>query len=135
VEQHATVELVPGMHAPRRARAFTGETLAGWDVRPPDVEAVQLVVSELVTNALRHAPDSPAVTLQLVLMGDCIRVLVSDCGAGEPERNQLDPGSGAVSGRGLWIVDAITERWGTARDERGGKTVWGELRTGSMSKF
>jgi anti-sigma regulatory factor (Ser/Thr protein kinase) len=134
VEHVATLELIPDLRAPRAARTFAAETLAAWDVSPPDVEAVQLVVSELVTNALRHAPDSPAVTLQLARMDDCIRVLVSDEGPGDPEQNEPDPGSGVVSGRGLWLVDAFTERWGTARDERGGKTVWGELRTGSISK-
>jgi anti-sigma regulatory factor (Ser/Thr protein kinase) len=130
VEQHAALELVPELRAPRAARAFAAETIAGWDLPADNVEPVQLVVSELVTNALRHAPQSRTVTLELVLMDDCIRVLVSDGGAGEPERNQPEPESD-VRGRGIWIVDAFTERWGTQRDDRGGKTVWGELRVGA----
>jgi anti-sigma regulatory factor (Ser/Thr protein kinase) len=130
VEQHATLELVPGLRAPRTARAFVAETLANWDLRDDAVEAAQLVASELVTNALRHAPESPDVMLRLVLMDDCIRVLVTDGGPGEPEPRQPDPGTGIEDGRGIWIVDAFTDRWGTERDESGGKTVWGELRTG-----
>ena len=133
MEQHATLELAPELRAPRAARAFAAETLAGWDLPTDCVESAQLVVSELVTNALRHAPESPTVTLQLVLTGDCVRVLVSDHGSGEPERIQSEPGSD-VRGRGIWIVDAFTERWGTEPDDGGGKTVWGELRVGAMTE-
>lgn len=133
MEQHATLELVPELRAPRAARTFAAETLAGWDLPTDCVEAAQLVVSELVTNAVRHAPGSPAVTLQLTLTDDCIRVLVSDQGPGDPERIRSDPGSD-VRGRGIWIVDAFTERWGTEPDDGGGKTVWGELRVGPATE-
>jgi len=133
VEQHATLKLVPELRAARAARAFTAQTLARWNLPAERVEVAQLVVSELVTNALRHAPHSPTVTLQLVLTDDCMRVLVSDAGPGEPEQSEPEPDSD-VSGRGIWIVDAFTDRWGTERDGRGGKTVWGELRVGAATR-
>ena len=135
MQRHATLDLVPGLGAPHTARAFTGETLAAWDVRPPDVEAVQLVVSELVTNALIHAPESQAITLQLLADDACVQVRVSDEGLNSPERrNAPDPGSGIENGRGIWIVDAFTDHWGTESGEHGGKTVWCEVPTERMSK-
>jgi anti-sigma regulatory factor (Ser/Thr protein kinase) len=135
MQRHATLELVPGLAAPRTARAFTGETLAAWDVRPPDVEAVQLVVSELVTNALTHARESHAIMLQLLADDACVQVRVSDEGLNAPEqRSAPDPGSGIESGRGIWIVDAFTDHWGTEPGEHGGKTVWCEVPTERMSK-
>jgi anti-sigma regulatory factor (Ser/Thr protein kinase) len=135
MQRHATLELVPGLTAPHTARAFTGETLAAWDVTPPDVEAVQLVVSELVTNALTHAPESQAIVLQLLADDACVQVRVSDEGLNAPEqRSAPDPGSGIESGRGIWIVDAFTDHWGTEPGEHGGKTVWCEVPTERMSK-
>jgi len=134
VEHDATLELVPGLRAPHAARAFTGETLNAWDVRAGDVEAVQLVVSELVTNALRHAPQSPVITLRLLSREQCVHVRVSDRGPGAPElRSPPDPGGVLENGRGVWIVEAITDRWGTERDGRGGKTVWCEVPTEKAS--
>jgi anti-sigma regulatory factor (Ser/Thr protein kinase) len=130
VEHHATLELVPGLRAPHAARSFASENLTAWDVQAQDVEVVQLVVSELVTNALRHAPESQAITLQLLAGEGSVQVRVSDCGRGAPERRSPpDPGTGIESGRGVWIVDAFTDHWGTEPDGHGGKTVWCEIRT------
>jgi anti-sigma regulatory factor (Ser/Thr protein kinase) len=129
VEQHATVELVPALRAPHAARAFAAETLAAWDVRAEEIEAVQLVASELVTNAVLHAAESQTVTLQLVMIDGCVRVMVSDGGRGEPERRSPADRPVAESGRGVWIVDALADHWGTETNERGGKTVWCEMST------
>jgi len=131
VEHHATLELVPDLRAPHAARSFASEILTAWEMKASDIEAVQLVVSELVTNALRHAPESPAITLQLLLAGDgSVQVRVSDSGRGAPERRSPpDPGTGIENGRGVWIVDAFTHHWGTEPDGHGGKTIWCEIRT------
>jgi anti-sigma regulatory factor (Ser/Thr protein kinase) len=135
MQRHATLELVPGLRAPRTARVFTGETLAAWDVDTGAVEAAQLVVSELVTNALLHAPESRAITLQLLASDDSVQVRVSDEGMQSPSRQSPpDPKSGIESGRGVWIVEAFTDDWGTEPDEHGGKTVWCEVPTERVSK-
>jgi anti-sigma regulatory factor (Ser/Thr protein kinase) len=135
MQRNATLDVVPGLGAPHTARAFTRETLAAWEVRSPDVEAVQLVVSELVTNALTHAPESRAITLQLLGDDACVQVRVSDEGRNAPERRSVsDPESGIENGRGIWIVDAFTDHWGTESGEHGGKTVWCEVPTERMSK-
>jgi anti-sigma regulatory factor (Ser/Thr protein kinase) len=130
VEHDATLELVPDLRAPHAARSFANEILTAWDVQAQDVEALQLVISELVTNALRHAPESPAITLQLLARDGSVQVRVSDRGGGTPERRSpSDPATGIESGRGVWIVDAFTDHWGTEADGHGGKTVWCEVRT------
>lgn len=129
MDQQATLELVPALRAPRAARAFVDETLTAWDVQADEVEAAKLVVSELVTNAVLHAPESPTISLDLRLTSGVVRVLVTDGGLGEPERQaQPDPWWGET-GRGVWLVNAFTERWGTETHGRDGKTVWCELRT------
>jgi anti-sigma regulatory factor (Ser/Thr protein kinase) len=127
VNQQATLQLVPALRAPRAARAFVAETLTAWNVRADEVEAAQLVVSELVTNAVLHAAGSPTISLDLHLTDGAVRVLVSDGSLGEPDRRlRPDPRRGET-GRGVWLVDAFAECWGTETHGRDGKTVWCEL--------
>lgn len=131
MNEQATLQLVPALRAPRAARAFVAETLTAWDVQADEVEAAKLVVSELVTNAVLHAPQSSTISLDLRLTDGVVRVLVTDGGLGEPERQaQADPWT-RETGRGLSLVDAFTERWGTETHGRDGKTVWCELRAGA----
>jgi anti-sigma regulatory factor (Ser/Thr protein kinase) len=133
VDQQATLQLVPALRVPRAARTFVAETLTAWDVQADGVEAVKLVVSELVTNAVLHAPESPTISVGLRLTDDVVRVLVTDGGLHEPERQApRDPWT-AETGRGVWLVDAFTEQWGTETHGRNGKTVWCELRAGATT--
>ena len=131
VDQQATLQLVPALRAPRAARTFVAETLTAWDVQADGVEAVKLVVSELVTNAVLHAPDSPTISVGLRLTDDVVRVLVTDGGLHEPERQAPPDPWTAETGRGVWLVDAFTEQWATETHGRNGKTVWCELRAGA----
>ena len=127
MNQQATLELVPALRAPRAARAFVAETLTAWNVQADEVEAAQLVVSELVTNAVLHAADSPTISVELRLTDGAVRVLVSDGGLGEPDRRPHPDPRTSETGRGVWLVDAFAERWGTEMHGRDGKTVWCEL--------
>jgi anti-sigma regulatory factor (Ser/Thr protein kinase) len=95
--------------------------------RADEVEAAQLVVSELVTNAVLHASDSPTISLDLRLTDGAVRVMVSDGGLGEPDRGPHPDPRTSETGRGVWLVDAFAERWGTEMHGRDGKTVWCEL--------
>ena len=133
MDEQATLQLVPALRAPRVARAFVADTLTAWAVQADGVEAAKLVVSELVTNAVLHAPESPTISVGLGLTDDLVRVLVTDRGLGEPQRRgPPDPGT-AETGRGAWLVDAFTERWGTETHGRDGKTVWCELRASALT--
>ena len=107
--------------APREAR---GRVRQLRDVFGPDrVDDATLLVSELVTNAVKYGPEHEAIKLIVASGGDRARVTVHDLGAGSvPEmRRQDDPGPG---GHGLRLVDAIADRWGV---ERGSTRVWFEL--------
>jgi anti-sigma regulatory factor (Ser/Thr protein kinase) len=126
MNQLATIDLAPARHAPRLARTFAAETLARWSIGVEDVETVRLVVSELVTNAVRHAPTSQRISLELSCHDDVLRVTVSDDSAAPPERGELTS-STAEDGRGVELVDALADRWGS-EPRRGGKVIWCELR-------
>jgi anti-sigma regulatory factor (Ser/Thr protein kinase) len=92
-----------------------------------------LVLSELISNALRHATPLPDATVRVSwwLDGDCLEIAVSD-GGGPTVPAVNEPGSSAIGGRGLGIVDRLSLRWGVeaARDGNAETTVWAELALG-----
>jgi anti-sigma regulatory factor (Ser/Thr protein kinase) len=95
-------------------------------ISPDRCDDAALVVSELVGNALRHARPLADGTLRVawVLDGHRLRVEVTDGGgATTPELRPAPELRMAVSGRGLAIVDALAEAWGSHSD-RSGTTVW-----------
>lgn len=79
------------------------------------------VVSELVTNAVGNARSQVTVAWRL---GDCLIVEVHDEDSRPPVMQR--PDWEALGGRGLWLVDAISQSWGT-RPSRLGKIVWARL--------
>jgi anti-sigma regulatory factor (Ser/Thr protein kinase) len=86
-----------------------------------------LVVSELLSNAIRHAAPLPGskVRVAWTVNNDALRVAVSDAGGGPlPRVTQASPA--APGGRGLSIVETLSSRWGVLRDE-GETTVWAVL--------
>ncbi|MGO9784825.1 MAG: ATP-binding protein [Streptosporangiaceae bacterium] len=86
-----------------------------------------LVVSELLSNAIRHAAPLPGSQIRVAwtLKDDALRVAVSDAGNGPlPRVTQATPA--APGGRGLGIVESLSDRWGVQRDD-GETTVWAVL--------
>ncbi|MDG5806548.1 SpoIIE family protein phosphatase [Streptomyces ossamyceticus] len=103
-----------------RARANVARQLAVWGLEELDFLA-ELVVSELVTNAIRYG--RPPIGLRLI-HDRTLLCEVSDAGSTTPHLRRarvFDEG-----GRGLLLVAQLAERWGT-RHARRGKTVWAEL--------
>ena len=100
------------------ARRFATNALSG---RPAStLEAVELMVSELATNCIRHERTSFHIT---ILGSDReIRIEVTDSGTGTPRMRS--PGPDEPSGRGLRIVDMLSESWGVEPEQPSGKTVW-----------
>ncbi len=96
--------------------------------RPDMVETARLLVSEVVTNAVQHGRGP--VTLRATLTNEDLRVEVEDHDGALPTPAPL--GIWNEHGRGLTIVEALAEEWGTepAADAPGeeGKTVWFRLR-------
>ena len=87
---------------------------------------VELIVSELVTNAVVHG--SGRITLTLELVQDGVRVAVSDQGPGEPTLRRSGPDG---RGRGLVLVDLVAAEWGIRRLADGGKEIWCVVLAGS----
>ncbi|MDR6975018.1 PAS domain-containing protein/anti-sigma regulatory factor (Ser/Thr protein kinase) [Streptomyces sp. 3330] len=104
------------------ARRFTARTLRRWKV-PEAADAVLLVVSELVTNALVHTQGP--VRLDLVLRGDRVRVSVSDSSPRAPAKPVIVDWE-ATGGRGLLLVEAMSDAFGSV-PVAGGKQVWSEI--------
>ena len=105
----------------REARDFTGARLHEWGLG--DVaDVVQLIASELVTNALHHGGGTADIAL--AYRPGVVRVEVRDHGGGQPEL--LDVPLESESGRGMAIVDRLSQRWGVT-PQPDGKTVWAEV--------
>ncbi|MFF2652120.1 SpoIIE family protein phosphatase [Streptomyces sp. NPDC058045] len=112
--------LEPEDAAPGRARRLTRSALARWDLEELS-DSVELLVSEVVTNAVRYT--SRPVTLRL-LRTDVLRCEVGDDVPQLPRLRQAratDEG-----GRGLYLVNKLARRWGATRLSTG-KVVWFEV--------
>jgi anti-sigma regulatory factor (Ser/Thr protein kinase) len=110
------------------ARHFLRDRLVEWEVDPDTVDSAQLCLSELVTNAIMHAGTTSE--LMVHLEGAVLTVMVRDIGAtarpGVPATYLPVPADDdplRVFGRGLTLVDAIADRWGSEQDAYG-TTAW-----------
>jgi anti-sigma regulatory factor (Ser/Thr protein kinase) len=110
--------------AARMARQATLEALVVWRLGHL-ADIIVLLVSELVTNAVRHArPESAGMELRLEAAGGTLRIEVED---GDPRWPQPRTLTGPEeSGFGFVLVDALASKWGV-RDTAAGKAVWVEL--------
>ncbi|MET7616174.1 SpoIIE family protein phosphatase [Streptomyces sp. NPDC005408] len=104
------------------ARRFTSRTLRSWGVTD-ETDAILLIVSELVTNALVHTQGQ--VRLDLTLAGERMRVAVSDASPRAPVKPS-NVNWEATGGRGIMLVEAVSAAYGSV-PLSGGKQVWAEL--------
>ncbi|HEX4063481.1 MAG TPA: ATP-binding protein [Streptosporangiaceae bacterium] len=137
--------LGPEMTSPGLARDFTQQTLHAWALRGL-VDDAAVIVSELVTNALRHGlrltpdgqPADPAAALngsvpppgpiEVILLWPAgpLFCVVTDPGTGAPAVAGPDPD--AEEGRGLQVVQALAAEWGWGMLNPSRKAVWASLR-------
>ncbi|GIH29396.1 ATP-binding protein [Acrocarpospora phusangensis] len=133
-DSHATTcPLRPQADSVKTARDVTRSTLSDWGLSELSDDAT-LVVSELVTNAVRYAlypvdraADSP-ITLMLVRLSPHVLLAVSDPSDEAPIPKEPDFIS--ENGRGLYIVETYSQAWGWDILDAGGKAVWALFRTG-----
>ena len=115
---------------PRWVRALGRGVLREWGL-DPIVETVELVLSELVTNAVKISDDGGAVRVVVRAGGGRVRVEVGDGSTGRPRISEPEPD--AEGGRGLLLVAAVGAGWGTYPVHRtpggppAGKVVWCEI--------
>jgi anti-sigma regulatory factor (Ser/Thr protein kinase) len=110
--------------APSQAR----RTMDQWLREALDVDQlddVKLLVSELVTNAVRHPHDTGRIELEVAIATKRVRVVGSDPGTGFTKPKVGAPPADALGGRGLLIVDRIASRWGVTPGRR--TRVWFEV--------
>ncbi|WP_434481835.1 ATP-binding protein [Streptomyces sp. NBC_01340] len=115
-----------------RARTLLREQATSWKLPEEVTETAVLLLSELTTNAYRHAKVSPGreIWARCALDDDRVRVWVTDANDTLPETRNGSPDD--ESGRGLALVATLADNWGATPREGGiGKTVWFELRLSS----
>jgi anti-sigma regulatory factor (Ser/Thr protein kinase) len=128
----ATSAFPPQPESARRAREFTRITLQDWGMAG-QIDVAELVVSELVTNSLRHGllsaqrmPGEHPIGLTLLRLDPYLMCMVTDPGGQCPVR--IDSCASAESGRGLQVVESCSVRWGWEPITSEGKVVWALLR-------
>jgi anti-sigma regulatory factor (Ser/Thr protein kinase) len=110
--------------APSEARERM-RRLAALHLSAEQVEDAVLLVSELVTNAVKYGPEHGEIQLIVDMDETRMRVTVHDTGAGPlPEMRPLERLPHEGGGHGLRLVDRVSDRWGV---ERGSTRVWFEL--------
>lgn len=120
------VRLPPTEQAPALAREWVGVALG--DVPPSRVETARLLVSELVSNSVRHADLAmqDSILLSLEVAEKRVRVEVTDPGPGFEPLPSPEPH--LDGGYGLVLVDQMADRWGVR--SQGVASVWFELEAG-----
>jgi serine phosphatase RsbU (regulator of sigma subunit) len=119
-DQHVSWTLAAELTSAKRARSLVGRPLRRWGLGDL-VPTAELLVSELVTNAVRYAQGK--IKLRLVREG-VLTLEVFDDSAALPRLRH--PGNEDERGRGLQVVSQLAQRWG-ARRTQSGKVVWCEL--------
>jgi len=125
----STVVLLP--HAPSsvgQARHQLGADLRGHGVAEPAICDATVVLSELMSNAVRHARPMAGAQMRVAwtLSDGALELAVSDGGGPTQPRTERTPSASSPGGRGLGIVDHLSRRWGVRRDDLG-TTVWAVL--------
>jgi anti-sigma regulatory factor (Ser/Thr protein kinase) len=122
-ELNAQFDLPLGPEAAGAARRATRTVLHSWGYTDPGwLDHAEIVISELVTNAVKHG--GGCLSLDLQAHEEHVTVAAADGTAVVPRRRD-DPDSDG--GRGLLLIEALSTRWGV-HDHHGGKRVYVQLR-------
>ncbi|MFE6056772.1 ATP-binding protein [Kitasatospora sp. NPDC056446] len=107
------------------ARQLLRAYLAGLPFGERYRDTAELLLGELFANAVQHgdAPDDRRIEVRFSLVRDRLRIEVHDAGSGRPSVRSSSPDD--ECGRGMFLVDALAERWGCCPRSGGiGKFVW-----------
>lgn len=120
--QQVETHLSPMVNSARAARRFVDSTLNDWACRDA-IDLVVLLTNELVTNAVLHA--GTPIGLRISRVSDRLRVEVGDASERAPttRHHNLE----AQTGRGLALVDSLSDSWGVEHVADDGKVVWFEV--------
>lgn len=115
------VGIAPNVQEVGRIRRVMADVLDSWEVAD-EADDVLMVVSELVTNAVRHAP-CPEIGFTAT-RGDRVLLIEVEDGSALPPVLHRHRGIYAESGRGLALVDMLASAWGWIPHEDGTKSTW-----------
>jgi anti-sigma regulatory factor (Ser/Thr protein kinase)/PAS domain-containing protein len=127
--RNAALELLGGVEAAPRARAFASGVLTSWRFPRELHDLGVLAASELVANSLQHG--TPPMRLRLRRTDRRLIIEVTDGNDHLPRRRRAEPADEA--GRGIAIVATIASNWGSRRAPGGGKAVWCEFALPSVT--
>lgn len=138
-DELAFVELAPTSSSPSWARQFARAILLTWQVQQEAIETAELLVSELMTNAIRASCPTPRngsnaierIALTLRRPPGLLVIEVLDHNPNPPTLH--DAGPDGESGRGLMLVRALSKEWGHQYPPTGGKTVYAVLNAPSCN--
>lgn len=128
MDQHIEWRLPRTPRSVGRARALLAAQAREWKIPDDHANSAVLLLSELMTNACRHArvPAGREVWARCILVGEVLRVEVLDANNALPQPRSAS--SDDESGRGLVLVAALADTWGFEPRPYGiGKAVWFEL--------
>ncbi|CAG7649069.1 ATP-binding SpoIIE family protein phosphatase [Actinacidiphila bryophytorum] len=123
VFRNASLDLLGGIEAAPRARAFASGVLASWRFPVELRDLGVLAASELVANSLKHG--TPPMRLRLRRTDRRLVIEVTDGDEHLPRRRRAEPADEA--GRGISIIATIASSWGSRLTPGGGKAVWCEF--------
>ena len=124
------LEVQHDLAAPRASRRFVTGVLGRWSVPVEVVDRAQLLVSELVSNAVLHGRGPICVIVAPTEVAHVFRIEVRNPGIREPVMRHAAPHE--LSGRGLHIVHELSQDWGTATDN-GVTSVWFEMHADALT--
>jgi anti-sigma regulatory factor (Ser/Thr protein kinase) len=117
------MKLKPGAQAAGEGRHAL-DPLRG-SIDQTQLETLRLLVTELVTNSVRHAGAKAFIALDVEIYAKAVRVAVSDRGRGFQPDASPRPHRDRPGGWGLCLVDRLADRWGVSLGER--TSVWFEM--------
>jgi anti-sigma regulatory factor (Ser/Thr protein kinase) len=118
----AVLVVTPDLAALAGVRAHLREVALRW--RVGDVRTLELVATELLTNAIVHGRGRPILRVEHQ-GGERVRVEVGDAAPDRPQ--PVDPYDDHTRGLGLHIVAAVSAGWGVTDPAPGSKVVWADL--------
>ncbi|MCL2554764.1 MAG: ATP-binding protein [Actinomycetia bacterium] len=125
--RECALELEAHPYRIQQIRRIVSAQLRYWRLDPL-IDAASTGISELLANVHRHAKPDKQCAVKLTLAADRLTVAVADHDTRLPHMQPVEPT--ATTGRGLAMVEAMSDNWGTdLLPEDGGKVVWFVLRT------
>jgi anti-sigma regulatory factor (Ser/Thr protein kinase) len=117
------MQLKPGAQAAGEGRHALDPL--GGAIEQSQLDTLRLLVTELVTNSVRHARAAAFIALDVEIDATAVRVAVSDRGRGFHPDESPRPHTNRPGGWGLCLVDRLSDRWGVSLGER--TSVWFEM--------